>query len=276
MRAEGEKAQTMEDLCDSNDALKIIEQWGWDHNDYRFEIDVPVMLSLSNVINRLAMEGHRDPPGAVLSLLADGRLVSTGSYRWTAHRKTYFEREGIGQIPIARWLDLKQAEDEPRKHFKPKVITFHLLSDDSEPKEQPRSVWNWQADRFSTNKVSGGFFLDIDYAEDSFNAADIELRPANVDAVNPNPDNLAAGLNYRNKGGAPAKYDWAQAVAAVVFQWADNGTWHPARQSEVKARLSDWFAEREQHPSESLLKEHARWLFAEFERRSVEANNIPA
>jgi len=92
-------------------ALAIIESWGWDHADPRFEVYVPLMLSLSEVVNRLAMEGHADPAGTVLSLLASGKLEATGSHWFKAYRNGRFQREGVGPIPVARWKALKAGCD---------------------------------------------------------------------------------------------------------------------------------------------------------------------
>ncbi|MBK6413870.1 hypothetical protein [Sphingopyxis sp.] len=50
------------DVHGDDKALAIIQSWGWDRFDPRFEIQVPVMMPLNEAINRLAMEGHVDPP----------------------------------------------------------------------------------------------------------------------------------------------------------------------------------------------------------------------
>ena len=80
----------------------------------------------------------------------------------------------------------------------------------------------------------------------------------------------------RNEGGRPPVYDWERAVAAIVFQWADDGSWQPVSQADVKNKLAEWFASDRKYPSDSLLKSRARWLYEEFQRRNGEANNFAA
>jgi hypothetical protein len=271
------RARTVtEDPCDmeaiecKEAALNIIESWGWDHADPRFDFKVPVMISLSEAINRLAMEGHVDAPGAVLSLLAGGELVATGSYRWKKFHGDEFSRDSIGPIPAARWQALREAclSDNCGK----KQVTLHLLNEGWTETKQPRAEWTWARDRFSTTEAGGGLWLDEGYFEEMFSAADIELRPAPRQTRE-----VEAQLKAHPKtGGAPAKYDWERAVAAIAFQWAEEGSWQPITQSEVKERLAAWFAERDEYPSDSMLKERARWLFAEFRRRAQEVDNLAA
>lgn len=255
-------------------ALAIIKQWGWDGNDPRFDFDVPYMMPLSAAINRLAMEGHADPAGAVLSLLADGRLEATGSYRWMTYRKGLFHRKGVGAIPAFRWAALKEAEDEPARPGIGKSIKLHLLGDEWGSAEVLRGDWSWQGDIFTTAHSSGRYWVAEGTSEEVYSAADIELRPSGDDNDIHENQNLLG--SERNKGGAPSKYDWERAVAAVVFQWAEEGSWQPELQADVKKRLADWFADKDLHPSDSLLKERARWLFAEFQQRNGKADNLAA
>lgn len=260
------------DVHSDGEALAIIQSWGWDRFDPRFEIEVPVMMPLNEAINRLAMEGHLDPAKAVLSLLADGRVVSTGSYRWKRYLNGHNQREGIGEIPARRWVSLKEGLAENSKTFGLNEVTLHLMYEGWDEYKEARADWTWTADRFATAETSGGDFLNSGYFEETYVACDIEVRPAEVETA----DAPVPHANERNKGGAPSKYDWERAIAAIVFQWADDGTWHPTSQAEVKNKLADWFAGRDEQPSESLLKERARWLFEEFRRRGDEANNLAA
>lgn len=260
------------DVHGDGEALAIIQSWGWDRFDPRFEIEVPVMMPLNEAINRLAMEGHVDPAMSMLSLLADGRVVSTGSYRWKRYRNGHNQRDGIGEIPARRWVSLKEGLAQNNKTFGPNEVTLHLMYDGWDEYKEARADWTWTADRFATAETSGGDFLDSGYFEETYVVCDIEVRPAEVEAASAPVPNATE----RNKGGAPSKYDWERAIAAIVFQWADEGSWQPAMQADVKNRLADWFAERGEHPSDSLLKERARWLFEEIQRRDGEADNLTA
>lgn len=260
---------------DSADALPIIQGWGWDHADPRFEFHVPVMVPISEAINRLAMEGHHDPAGAVLSLLADGKLEATGHYRWKKYRNGHFEREGTGAIPVHRWKVLREGCE--RNHpAKENEVVLHLIGGDWNEGKEPQADWSWKEDRFSTAQVSSGDWLDEDYFEESYSVSDIEVRPAGADCGSAQIDGSRSNATERNRGGAPAKYDWARASAAVVFLWAEEGSWQPELKSDVSKRLAAWFAERDQYPSPALLKVHASWLFEEFQRRKGEDNNIVA
>jgi hypothetical protein len=58
----------MDFLGDDEAALAIIKTWGWGA-DARCQEYVPLTVPLNETINRLAMEGHSDPAGALLSLL---------------------------------------------------------------------------------------------------------------------------------------------------------------------------------------------------------------
>ncbi len=258
---------------DRFDALSIIKGWGWDHADPRFEFHVPVMVPISEAINRLAMEGHSDPATAMLTLLAEGKVQATGHYRWKKYLNGHFSREGNGPIPAHRWVVLRQGCDA-NTGLRPNEVVFHLIGEDWNEDKEPRADWSWQNDRFSTAQVSEGDWLDEGYFEESYSATDIEVRPAEADCGSFQIEAPESSDAKSNRGGAPFKYDWEQAVAAVVFQWADEGSWHPELQADVKKRLSTWFAEQDQYPSDSLLKERARWLFAEFQRRRDEASNV--
>lgn len=259
----------------SNAALAVINSWGWDHADPRFDFYVPVMISLSEAINRLAMEGRDDAPDLVLSMLAGGQLIATGSYRWKRFCGDHFSREGVGQIPARRWQMLKNGCAKNERSFGKEEVTLHAVTGDWAETKEAAADWGWTWDRFSTAEAGGGEWLDVGYFEETYSVADIELRPAHEDADG-EVKALTASHAEPNKGGAPTKYDWERAVAAVTFQWADEGSWQPTRQVEVKERLAARFAERDQFPSESLLKERARWLFDEFRRRAPEADNLAA
>jgi len=110
----------------------------------------------------------------------------------------------------------------------------------------------------------------------AFDRAAIEaMAPPPVPVGNPPPPastNIAVRpAASKNLGGNPGKYDWAMAVGAVIFEWGDDGTWHPTKTGEVKAKLIDWFTNRGQSPDDKELKRYARWLLDEFKRRNSEA-----
>ena len=65
----------------------------------------------------------------------------------------------------------------------------------------------------------------------------------------------------KNKGGPPTKYDWERAAAAIVLKWAVESTWRPDSQGEVARAITAWFAEKDEFPSENLIKQRARWIY---------------
>ncbi|MCK9540851.1 MAG: hypothetical protein M0R03_02320 [Novosphingobium sp.] len=93
------------------------------------------------------------------------------------------------------------------------------------------------------------------------------VAPNHIDQGNNIPQPSSQKIEH-NRGGAPAKYDWEQAIAAIVFQWSDEGSWQPTSQADVRRKLVEHFSALDQYPSDSLLKLRARWLFDEFLRRN--------
>jgi hypothetical protein len=168
-------------------------------------------------------------------------------------------------IPAHRWKVLREG-CESNHPASPNEVKL-LFCGHSDEAKKARANWSWQNDSFSTAMVSPHDWLDEGYFEETYYVTDIELRPADAGGDSTQIDLPRADAKARNLGGAPPKYDWAQAAAAVVFAWEAEGTWQPKRKVDVKRRLAKWFEERDQYPTESLLKSHSAWLFNEFQRR---------
>lgn len=156
-----------------------------------------------------------------------------------------------------------------------------------EDHELPATAWgrpplNHKSSLWTTGEATCTWSLDPEYEVERTTLYQVELR--NAEAEQPTVVNLASVSNVtfqpdnkrRNPGGRPPTYDWERAVAAIVFQWADEGSWQPASQADVKNKLASWFSQRDEHPSDSLLKTRAKWLFEEFQRRSGEVENPAA
>lgn len=125
-------------------------------------------------------------------------------------------------------------------------------------------LWN----RSSTSWMAPG-------ATDSF-AYDVTFSRADIEAMVPASGTVTVSSRSQvsenhPKGGAPGKYDWARAVGSIVFLWADNGAWQPTSQGEVRAKLTEWFSDQGQAPDDKSLKQYARWLFDEFQKRKTPA-----
>ena len=153
----------------------------------------------------------------------------------------------------------------------------------------PASAWgryplNRISNLWTTGEATCEWSLDPAYDVERTTLYQVELRnaeaeslpsPAAVKAANTSVDSQPQAIKC-NTGGRPPVYEWEQAVAAIVFQWADEGSWQPASKADVKNKLAEWFAAKGQYPSDSLLKPRARWLFEEFQRRNGEVNNFAA
>ena len=148
----------------------------------------------------------------------------------------------------------------------------------------PREFWsghpfteNWTAGDFSTGMEVNGRYTDCEALGVNFERIGVEtLVPALVSAGNASQaassQNKEIDSTSKNRGGNPGKFDWAKAVAAIVFQWSDSGSWHPKSQGEVKTELANWFSGQGQIPDDRQLKIYARWLFVEFQKRNPEAD----
>lgn len=152
----------------------------------------------------------------------------------------------------------------------------------------PASAWgkyplNHKSKLWTTGETTCTWSLDPQYDVERTTLYRVELRNAEVGSLQtsaameavsgPGNDSQPKAIT-RNEGGRPPLYDWERAVAAIVFQWADEGSWHPTSQADVKNKLAEWFAANELYPAESSLKGRARWLFEEFQRRSGEVDNL--
>lgn len=150
----------------------------------------------------------------------------------------------------------------------------------------PASAWgrrplNHKSSLWTTGEATCTWSLHPAYEVERTTLYQVELRNAEVGSLLPPAAVRVAPVPQpqavkRNEGGRPPIYDWERAVAAIVFQWADEGSWQPASQADVKNKLAEWFAAKSEYPSDSLLKTRARWLFEEFKHRNSEANNFAA
>lgn len=179
-----------------------------------------------------------------------------------------------------------QAIIERAKHGLVRARAKHFISfgENGETRHEdydvPPFLWekcqegqNWLAGNFITYDL--GQLTDQWFDEHStpyWKALDVSFAKADIEKILPadiQSRSTSSGVSNRSKGGAPGKYDWARAVGTLIFEWSDNGNWHPTSQGEVKKRLASWFGEQNQSPDDSQLKSYARWLFEEFQKRST-------
>lgn len=249
-----------------NEALALIRGLNWERWDYDSCQIVESSVSLSTLINDLAFLWGGDAPNAVLSLLAKGELQAIGEVRWQKFQDESFRKFAWGLIPNDRWVSLQErlANVDP---FKGSFVTFFSLEINDQEKH-PLALWDWQNDRFESNWAQGDPW-EVDHFEESFSASNICIMPPPSNSKQDRSQGSSYVVTDRNRGGAPIKYDWEKAVAALVFKWADSGGWEPVSQANVKNALADWFAEQGDAPSDSELKKRARWLFPMFQSRNV-------
>ena len=125
---------------------------------------------------------------------------------------------------------------------------------------------SWDVDDFElSNDENGEAVCELNYSESIYPKATFAESTASGGEAVARPPQSQLSKN-RSKGGNPGKFDWARAIGTIVFQWADS-EWQPATQGEVQTELGDWFSEQSQTPDDKLLKQYARWLFVELEKR---------
>lgn len=282
----------MNDAESAAAALEIMSVWNWEgvYRDFTGNfVSGTISLSLSEAVNKLAFDGHPDAAGAMLSLLADGRCTANGTYQWRAYRSESYQNEETGHIPVRHWQALQERLALPRGNdWSLPRVKFEVLDGFGSEKEYSAAEWAWRNNLFCTAQRSHSDFFHDGYFEEYFSAWNIEVYcpSAEIDLTKSDESSPVEDDNCSpaqaslpmigHSGGRPPTYEWERAVAAIVFQWADEGSWQPASKTDVKNKLADWFAAKDQHPSDSLLKERARWLFDEFRRRSGEAENLAA
>ncbi|WP_293844782.1 helix-turn-helix domain-containing protein [Sphingopyxis sp.] len=100
-----------------------------------------------------------------------------------------------------------------------------------------------------TAETSGGDF-EPGYFEETYVGCDIEVRPAEVgrrrSSAGTRPTATRAARHQNMIGSAQSQQ--------LCFNGPTTEPGTPASQAEVKNKLADWFAGRDEQPSESLLK----------------------
>jgi hypothetical protein len=79
----------------------------------------------------------------------------------------------------------------------------------------------------------------------------------------------------KNKGGRDPTYDWERAgleILGKIYRGETPEPKPPAAQAKVERLYEDWFGARHEHPSKSLVRDHARELLKQL-RDEGEAEN---
>lgn len=252
---------------DESKALEAVRAMQWEKFDYDFHAFIPSSNWLCDVVNVVAMAGAEDPVDTVLCLLAKGKIAASGHWEWKEYKNwECFELAGHGVIPTEKWHSLLSGlRHEDKIGFDP-VYEYTVKLTHVEDFEARKFDLDWRGGTMSlADIVKSKHGSD---AEFSYRASNIEIMPPEV-IINDEIEPLAITdtVTPKGRGGAPQRYDWEKAVAALVFRWADGPEWQPSLQADVARALADWFDGKGATPSDSLLKERARWLFPLFDER---------
>jgi hypothetical protein len=268
--------------------LEIVKGWDWSYFDPDGRLHEKSRY-FSDAVTKLAMAGTQNPPETLLKLLAMGQLTATGIWDWHAYRGgEHYKDEGNSLIPQARWvyaLGVIEALDAlPANLSYDPHVNFKEIGQG----KRDKLYWNWRNNEFAIADADIFFVHGMDeYQEEWFSAREIEVSfptPFQADYDQPFYDydpavlpkntiispELSAPIKEKNKGGRPPSYAWERAVAAIIFKWADPGSWQPESQADVVRALGEWFGTEETVPSDSLLKQRAKWLYPMFEQRKLD------
>ena len=94
-------------------AFEILRGWQWGYYD-------PDgcwhgrSSTLSDVLNRLAFQGHQEPASAVLTLLCEGKITGTCNYHWLKYQRStrYQVSEHMDTLSQSKWQTLAQMLQE--------------------------------------------------------------------------------------------------------------------------------------------------------------------
>lgn len=250
-------------------ALDIMREWDWRRCD---PDGVPFHpgKNLNWVVNRLAMEGIRRPQDAILELLCAGALVAQGHYRWRKYQDyDHFQSEvECDPIKAQHWQKLASSIQESKcgSGWGSSMETALQLSElgltDCLAHE-----WEYGFCRFSyalvTDKLDP---WDDDYMEEWFSAWDIDVWPNDLAPIiwsdEPGPETASSTPNT-NKGGRPPAADWELAALEIAGRYY-RGDFKPQTIADVSRELTSWLGNQDLHPSDSVVRIHAKRIFEAF------------
>jgi len=108
------------------------------------------------------------------------------------------------------------------------------------------------------------------YVEEWFSAWGIEVWPrdwgAPVEDHDPEPVTLTPSAN---KGGRPPAADWEAAALEMAGRYY-RGDFKPNTIADVSRELAAWLGDQDLHPSDSIIRVHAKRIFEAFQAWEVE------
>lgn len=214
----------------------------------------------------LAMEGLSRPHNAVLELLSKGDLLARGCYRWRKYESgDFFQFEGThAAIKPKQWQTLADLLAEEQRQYagvgfpESEVDLAHLGLNKCEI-----YVWEHGQNRFSTAFIPPGTDLfEPGYYEEWFSAWEIDVSPRFLDD-NYQVDETTLIADQSNKGGRPPVADWEAAALEMAGRYY-RGDFKPKTIADVVRELAKWLGDQDKHPSDSVLRDHAKPIFEAF------------
>lgn len=94
-------------------AFEILSGWQWGYYDPD-SCWHSRSITLSDVLNRLAFQGHEEPASAVLTLLCDGKIIGICNYHWLKYQRStrYQFSEQMNKLSQSKWQTLAQMLQE--------------------------------------------------------------------------------------------------------------------------------------------------------------------
>lgn len=251
-------------------ALEIMRQWQWMRGDPDGNV-WPISIGLCNAANRLAMEGISCPQDALLILLCRGDLSASGDYRWRKYLGgNHYQLEGTdAPIKQKQWQELAHLIEADRSDVR--NGGFGLFPCDL-PKLGMQNCapfdWAFFDNRFSTAIcTSGSSDHDQSYREEWFSAGNIEVSRTWLDDDFPSfdPEPIAPlAKPVTNKGGRPPAADWELAALEIAGRYY-RGDFKPQTIADVGRELASWLGNQDLHPSDSVVRIHAKRIFDAFQ-----------
>lgn len=206
-----------------------------------------------------------------MTLLCQGELVARGDFRWRKYQDfDHFQNEvHCDPIKPRHWQQLADLIQEAQRGagwgstFETTLQLPELGLTDCLAHE-----WEYGSCRFSyalvTHKLDP---WDSDYMEEWFSAWDIEVWPNDLEPLIWNdvlePES-APRTPDTNKGGRPPAADWELAALGIAGRYY-RGDFKPQTIADVGRELTSWLGSQDLHPSDSVVRIHAKRIFDAFQ-----------
>ncbi|QGP78679.1 hypothetical protein [Sphingobium sp. CAP-1] len=255
---------------DADAALEIMRQWQWTRGDSDGGL-CPVSMDLNDVANRLAMEGISRPQDLLLSLLCRGDLSASGDYRWRKYQGgNHFQLEGINSpIKQKQWQGLADLIEAERLDIAKGGFGFFPCDlTKLGMKNCAQFDWAFFDNRFSTAICPYGVSEQAaHYLEEWFSAGNIQVHANWLDDYltfgrEPKPVTLAT-KPIANKGGRPPVADWELTALEIAGRYY-RGDFKPQTIADVARELASLLGNQDLHPSDSVVRIHAKRIFEAF------------